>query len=161
MPAAVPIIYTPPAQRQMLSPGGRLAALAVSLACLAVLLVAVELPPSATGEGTHTRMGLQKCEWLQRVGVPCPTCGMTTSFAWFARGNWLASFYVQPMGFLLALLTGGIFWAGLYMALTGGPLQRLLRQIPMNKVLVAMIAFGIIAWGWKIFIYVHGIDGWH
>ena len=39
---------------------------------------------------------------------------MTTSFAWFVRGNWLASFYVQPMGFVLALGTGALFWASLF-----------------------------------------------
>jgi len=157
----VPIIYTPPVQRQSLTFVGRLVSLAVALAALAVLVIAVKLPPSPTGEGTHTGIGLQRCDFLATTGLPCPTCGMTTSFAWFVRANWVASFYVQPMGFALALATGALFWAALYMTLTGSPLHRLTRQLPMTYVVVAVMAFGIAAWGWKIFIHLHGIDGWH
>ncbi len=85
---------------------------------------------------------------------------MTTSFSHFVRGNWLASFYVQPMGFLLAIITGGVFWAGLYIAVTGRPIHRLLRQLPMVVLIAAFMGLGIAAWGWKIYIHVHGIDGW-
>src|SRR5438552_8317037 len=80
---------------------------------LAVLIMAVRLPPNPDGVGTHQAMGFQKCEFMYRTGLPCPSCGMTTSFAWFVCGNWIASFYVQPMGFVLALLTGAVFWASL------------------------------------------------
>ena len=86
---------------------------------------------------------------------------MTTSFAWFVRANWVASFYVQPMGFVLALATGALFWAALYMAITGSPLHRLTRQLPMTHLTVAVLALGIAAWGWKIFIHLHHMDGWH
>ena len=157
----VPIIYTPPAEPQRLTWSGRLLSLAIALAALGVLVTAVRLPPSPTGEGTHTGLGLQRCQFLATTGLPCPTCGMTTSFAWFVRANWVASFYVQPMGFALALATGALFWAALYMAITGGPLNRLTRQVPMTRVVVAVLAFGIAAWGWKIFIHLHHMDGWH
>ena len=157
----VPIIYTPPVQPQKLTWSGRLGALAFALAALAMLVTAVLLKPSPTGEGTHTGMGMQRCQFLATTGLPCPTCGMTTSFAWFVRANWLASFYVQPMGFCLALATGALFWAALYMTITGSPLNRLTRQLPMTHVVVAVLAFGIAAWGWKIFIHLHGMDGWH
>jgi hypothetical protein len=159
--SSVPIIYTPSVQPQKLTASGRVAALVVALSALAIVVVEVMLPPSPTGEGTHRQMGLQQCQFLATTGIPCPTCGMTTSFSWFVRGNWLASFYIQPMGFVLALLTGALFWATLYMAITGSPLQRLLRQLPAHYLVVAMIGFAIAAWGWKIFIYLHGIDGWH
>jgi hypothetical protein len=159
--STVPIIYTPPVQRQTINWSARLIALAVALAALSVLVVAVLLPPSPTGEGTHTGMGLQKCQFLQTTGLPCPTCGMTTSFAWFVRANWVASFYVQPLGFVLALGTGALFWAALYMAVSGSPLHRLLRQVPSVYIVVALLAFGIAAWGWKIFAHLRGIDGWH
>src|SRR5438874_12668882 len=122
----VPIIYTPSVQRVTVPLSGRATALAVSLAMLSVLIIAVLLPPNPQGIGTHRAMGFQRCEFMARTGLPCPSCGMTTSFAWFVRGNWLASIYVQPMGFVLALLTGTVFWAGLYIAITGRPIQRLL-----------------------------------
>ena len=85
---------------------------------------------------------------------------MTTSFSWFVRGNWLASFYVQPMGFLLALASGALFWAGLFIAATGAPVHRLLRQIRGVHWIVAILGFAIAAWGWKIFIHLGHFDGW-
>ena len=85
---------------------------------------------------------------------------MTTSYAYFVRGNWLASAYVQPMGFILAVMTATVFWAALYVTLTGKPIHRLLRQVPMVSLLMVLAGLAIAAWGWKIFIYVRGIDGW-
>ena len=85
---------------------------------------------------------------------------MTTSFAWFARGNLLASLYVQPAGLVLAVLTTMLFWACLYIALTGSPLHRLLRLGQPAVYLFTLFGVGILAWAWKIFIYLRGIDGW-
>src|SRR5688572_15818583 len=125
----VPIIFTPPVERQTLRPGGRLVALIVALAALSVLVTAFKLTPARNGMGTHQQMGFQRCQFLRTTNLPCPSCGMTTSFSHFAKGNWLASLYVQPGGFLLALTCGAVFWAGLYACVTGSPLQRLLRQV--------------------------------
>ena len=160
-PAAnVPIIYTPPVERQTLTWGGRLFALAISLVVLSVLVTGLVLKPSPTGMGTHRQMGYHACTFLKTTNLPCPSCGMTTSFSWFARGNWLASLYVQPGGFLLALACGAIFWAGLYAFMTGSPLHRLIRQIPGIYSVPAILGFFIAAWGWKMFIHLKGIDGW-
>jgi hypothetical protein len=105
-------------------------------------------------------MGLQRCEFLERTGIPCPTCGMTTSFAHFARGNIAASLYVQPMGTVLATLTAATLWVALYMALTGEPVMRLLRIVPARYYFLPLMIFAVAAWGWKIFIHLRGIDGW-
>jgi len=164
-----PLVFTPPVYRQSLGIGGRVLALAMAMAALGVLVVALLLHPSPEGLGTHRQMLFlgphgtappPACEMLRITGIPCPTCGMTTSFAWFVRGNWLASFYVQPMGFVLALGTGALFWANLFMALTGSPLHRLLGQIRGLYWIVVLMGFAIAAWGWKIFIHLGGIDGW-
>jgi len=87
---------------------------------------------------------------------------MTTSFAWFARGNLAASFYIQPMGMVLATLTAATFWIAMYIALTGKPLHRMLRFLPQpaRTVVIPLLAFAILAWGWKIFIHLNGMDGW-
>jgi len=157
---SVPIIFTPPVARQTLTLGGRVAALIVALAALSVLIVALQLKPSRDGMGTHLQMGFQRCQFLRTTNLPCPSCGMTTSFSWFAHGNWLASLYTQPGGFALALLCGALFWAGLYAALTASPLHRLLREIPGIYSVPIILGFFIAAWGWKIFIHLKGIDGW-
>jgi hypothetical protein len=156
----VPAIYSPRYEIQPLSLGQRLSALLISCACLALLITAARLEPSPTGIGTHTQLGLEACAFEARTGIPCPSCGMTTSFAWFARGNFAASIYNQPMGALLALLTVIAFWTGLYVSISGRPAHRLIWLIPSRYYVVSLLSWAIIAWAWKIFIHLHGIDGW-
>jgi hypothetical protein len=64
------------------------------------------------------------------------------------------------MGFLLAILTGTVFWAGLYLFLTGRPIHRLLKQFPMVWLISTLVGLGIAGWAWKIFVHLRGIDGW-
>ena len=139
---------------------GRLLAAALALGCLTPLIMAALLSPSHDGLGTHREMGFAQCSFLQRTGLPCPSCGMTTSWAWFSRGNVVASLYIQPMGTVLAALAACCFWAGLYVAITGRPVYRLLHVIPGRYYFVPLLAFAILAWGWKIFIHLTGRDGW-
>jgi hypothetical protein len=64
---------------------------------------AASLEPDPRGFGTHQRLGLPPCSILELFGVPCPSCGMTTSFAHFVRGQWPSSLRANSAGFLLAL----------------------------------------------------------
>jgi hypothetical protein len=139
---------------------GRLLALGIAIACVAVLIRAATLVPSPTGMGTHRTMGLANCGFLERTGIPCPSCGMTTSFAWFVRGNLLASFYVQPMGALLAFAAGVTTWGAAYIVITGRPIHRLLRLLPGRYYLLPILLFACLAWGWKILIHLNKWDGW-
>ena len=84
-----------------------------ALSAMAVLGIAAALPPDPTGMGTHTRLGLPGCTMLKYTGLPCPFCGMTTSFAHFAHGDPVSSFVAQPMGSVLFLVTlvGAAFFA--------------------------------------------------
>lgn len=157
MSQATPIDYP---GRPRVSLAGRLTALGVALGCLAVFVTAAWLKPSPTGIGTHTQLGLAPCSSIQTLGIPTPGCGMTTSFAWFVRGNLAASFYVEPMGMLLAALTVTSFWTGLYVAATGKPVYRLVTSLPYRYTLLPMLVWGTLAYGWKLYIHIHGIDGW-
>ena len=87
-------IYSGNTGRSWLSLPARMLALSIAVGCLAVLVIAASLPPSRRGFSTHTQLGLQPCQFLSRTGIPCGGCGMTTSFAWFVRGNIAASLYV-------------------------------------------------------------------
>lgn len=160
MDASVPLIYSPREERVRLTWIGRATALVISLGCLAVLVTAATLKPSPDGLGTHRELGLDRCAFEARTGIPCPSCGMTTSFSWFVRGNVAASLYVQPMGTVLAVLTAAIFWAGLYIAISGRAAHRLLRFVPGRYYVVPLLTWAMVAWVWKIFIHLHGIDGW-
>ncbi len=145
-----PMIYTRVAPVARLSWSARIIALAVALGCLGVLIVAAGLEPNPAGVGTHTQLGLTECSFLARTGVPCPACGMTTSFAYFVRGKLAASFYTQPMGCLLAIGASAAVWVGFYIACTGIAVYRLTRLIPTGRCLMALLFFGIVAWAWKI-----------
>jgi hypothetical protein len=153
-------IYARPTEREQLSWKGRAVALLVAMSCLGVLIVAAKLNPSGSGVGSHRQLGLADCQFESRTGLPCPTCGMTTSFAHFVRGQVVGSFWVQPMGMVLALITTMVFWVGLYVALSGRPAYRLLNLVPAKYYLWPMLIFGVAAWGWKIWIHVTGRDGW-
>jgi len=85
---------------------------------------------------------------------------MTTSWAWLARGNLAASLWVQPMGTLLAILTGLTFWAGLYIALTGRAAHHLIRYLPAGYSFQTLLGLALLGWAWKIFIHLHHLDGW-
>lgn len=71
----------------------------------AVLALARWLEPSARGFGTHQQLGLPSCAFLKLTGIPCPHCGLTTSFAHAARLHFVQAFLVQPFGLIAFLLT--------------------------------------------------------
>lgn len=68
-----------------------------------LLGVAATLDPSPSGLGTHQQLGLPPCSMRLMLGIRCPACGMTTSWAHFMHGEWLSSIQVNIGGFLLAL----------------------------------------------------------
>jgi hypothetical protein len=157
----VPNIYAAVPRAEKLTPAGRMFAGCIGVACLTVLVLAASLTPSPTGMATHAQgLGLPDCTFLRNTHLPCPSCGMTTSFAWFVRGNLVASAYVQPMGTILAAIAAASAWGGLYIAITGRPVNRLLRLLPSGYTLIPLLLVGVLAWGWKIFIHLNGIDGW-
>ncbi|MFO0849767.1 MAG: DUF2752 domain-containing protein [Gemmataceae bacterium] len=51
---------------------------------------------------THTQLGLPPCTMVQALGKPCPSCGMTTSFALLAHGDLAGSLKANWVGTLLA-----------------------------------------------------------
>ena len=50
------------------------------------------------------QLGMRPCSFLRMTGRLCPTCGMTTSFAWLVRGRIDRSWQANPAGCVLALL---------------------------------------------------------
>jgi len=130
--------------------GGRLAALALALACLAVLLTAARLRPDPRGHDTHTQLGIPRCLWMARFERPCPTCGMTTSFAHMADGNTAAAFRTQPAGATAALACAAAFWGALHAAVRGARWDRVLSWLVRPAVLWAVGALFFLAWAYKL-----------
>lgn len=80
------------------------------LVVAAVLLAGVlglsrGLTPDPRGYGTHTQLGLRPCAFATLTGRLCPTCGMTTAYAWFVRGRIVRAWRANPAGCLFAALT--------------------------------------------------------
>jgi hypothetical protein len=72
----------------------------------AVLLLAafaLWIDPDPRGYGTHEKLGLPPCAPMVWWNVPCPGCGVTTSFALAAHGELARSFLTQPLGCAIAL----------------------------------------------------------
>ncbi len=76
----------------------------VSLGLIALLAVARGLEPNAQGYGTHRDLGLPPCTFRMIFGKPCPSCGMTTSWALLTRGRLVDAMRANAGGVLLALV---------------------------------------------------------
>lgn len=76
--------------------------MSLAIGIVSVMTIAMWLTPDPKGFGTHLQLGLPECEFRSATGINCPHCGMTTSFAWFVRGQWRRSFQVNPAGLMLA-----------------------------------------------------------
>lgn len=81
-----------------------------------LLITAATLTPNSKGYGTHEKLGLAPCLYVQLSGRRCPSCGMTTSWSHIARGQVIQSFRANSGGALLAIVAA---MAGPWMLLSG------------------------------------------
>ncbi|HMQ14590.1 MAG TPA: DUF2752 domain-containing protein [Phycisphaerae bacterium] len=135
----------------------RVWALLLLLACGGVLGLAGYLKPSARGFGTHQQLGLAPCGMILTMGLPCPTCGMTTAFAYTVRAQPAHALRAQPTGFLLALATIATAAGALWTLITGRvPPVRVPLLTPYQLLVVfLLLLFG----GWGIKIGLGLLDG--
>lgn len=85
-----------------LSPRGRGGLIGLAVCLVAGFGLALCLEPDPRGYGTHQRLGLPECTIRSLFDGPCPGCGMTTSFAYFVRGEFRASAQANPAGLWMA-----------------------------------------------------------
>jgi len=88
-----------------LTPWGRLACLCLASLLGGLLFLATSVHPDPRGHGTHEQLGLPPCAFRVLLNIPCPTCGGTTSFAHFVRGQWRDAFHANSAAFVFALLS--------------------------------------------------------
>lgn len=93
----------------------RLYQFAWAIAFLTLLGFSLWVTPDPNGHGTHTQLGLPPCPSTLVFNRPCPGCGMTTSFAYCSRMDFVGGFQAHPFG--PALFLGWALTAG--MALWG------------------------------------------
>lgn len=94
---------------------------------------------------------LDPCGARQRYGLPCPTCGITTSAIAFASGRILKAFYIQPAGaFICCCLAIGGFLS-LLTAIFGVYFRFLKRFLAEAKIKhIILIFLIVIISGWAV-----------
>lgn len=119
------------------------------LACTAVLLIALRLQPDGRGVGTHEQLGLPPCGFVAAWGIPCPSCGFTTTYTLAAHGRPWAAIKNQPFGFFLFCLTVLGSPGSLLAAWRGVSLLDATVRWPWGKILLGLLAGWLLSWAYK------------
>ena len=134
-----------PGRRRGGSTALRAAAGLLAAVPLGLLVVAGMLEPNTDGLGTHQQLGLPPCSMRLMLGVRCPSCGMTTSWSHFMRGQWGHSWSANPGGFLLALYSVAFGAVSGVVVLRGRlPSSSLQRAFAVALVAIALVA--VVQW---------------
>lgn len=118
----------------------------LALAIGAVLGLAALLRPDPRGFGTHTQLGLPPCHFALVTGRPCPSCGMTTAFAWSVRGRFDRAWRANPAGSLLAPACMAFVPWLLLGAARGKTLGARSPERPLVAAAVAAVAVTLVSW---------------
>jgi len=138
---ALPVLWPRP-RRLALAAIGRL-----SLAFVALFIIGVSrwLVPSPDGTGTHTQLHLPPCGFKVLTGLPCPSCGMTTSFACMAHLQIARGFSAQPFGAALFLAVVAAVLASLYSAVFNKSLAAIASRVfTWRRGVLIAIAFALV-----------------
>jgi hypothetical protein len=128
--------------------GLRLRGLVLLVPCVSVIWIAHWLTPRKAGHGTHEELGLPPCSFLVRTGYPCPSCGLTTSFAAVVRGSLREALLAHPFGPVLFVGTAAVGLCALAELLFGRDFLRFLRPGAWWAVVALVGLLG--GWGVKI-----------
>ncbi len=94
---------------------------------------------------------LRPCGFKQKFGLPCPTCGMTTSLLAFSQGKIIESFYIQPAAGLFCSIAVVVAFLALFTAVFGvyfGFIKRFFAKVKIRYIIVALLV--IIAASWAV-----------
>jgi len=128
----------------------KLVAWGVLLSACAVLAVAAWLKPAAAGYGTHLQLDLPPCNFLLWTHHPCPSCGMTTCFAWMMRGQIGKAFFANPFGILAFLGTAAAIPAAMVLLYRRISFRRITESAYFTKAVYAGTALYLLSWMLKL-----------
>jgi len=113
--------------------------------------------PAPEGVGTHYRFGLPRCSYLVRYGIPCPTCGATTSVSLLARGRPLSALRTHLGAFVVGCALALSIPFSLMCALLGWQWMVHLRKVSLHAwagVVCLLLALFLIDWPQRVERYV-------
>jgi hypothetical protein len=124
----------------------------LALGLVAVFVVAWRIVPysddgSAYRMATHQQLGLPPCSFADKTGLPCPACGMTTSFSLLVRGDVVNSLRANWVGTLLAAFCMVFIpWAAVGVIRGRPPFVRSLEN-GLIVVVTGLLALMLLRWG--------------
>ena len=116
----------------------------------ATLTTARLLRPSAKGFGTHQQLGLPPCLFFKLTGIPCPSCGLTTSFAHSARFHFYEALITQPFGVIAFFLTVASIPFFVFLIRRRISWSEFIRAKGLDRLIYALIAIYLLSWIYKI-----------
>ncbi len=128
----------------------RFAWAAMGLAAWAVLVTASWLHADGRGFGTHQQLGLPPCTFEAMTRVPCPGCGLTTSFTHMAHLSPWSALDAHPMGPVLFLITLVVAVAAPWAAKRGVAVHRVVQHPWVTVALGLALTLGLGTWGWRV-----------
>lgn len=124
--------------------------LAVALfAVLTPIALGLLLEPDARGHGTHEQLGMRPCLTMERFGVPCPGCGVTTSVTLAVQGSWWESLRTQPLGTTLVAAAAFFFLWALFGHIRGRDLGERMARLSWRRWSLAAALAILAAWLYK------------
>ena len=124
----------------------RFSLLVIGLSLLGLFVTARCLRPDPAGFGTHRQLGLRECTMVRLLNRPCPSCGMTTAWAWLVRGNVSASATANLGGLVMGILGMAMVPWAIGSALTGRWLLAKPRQHWLIATAVVIVIVILIDW---------------
>ena len=131
------------------------------LFCVAAYLNPYRTDGTARRMETHRELGLPECTFKKMTGIPCPSCGMTTSFALTIRGDLFHAVQANSVGVLLALtLLLAIPWC------LGSAIRErtlFLRSAERTLMVLVLGLLGLMVLRWLVVVGVKlwlGLDPW-
>lgn len=97
-----------------------------------------------------------QCLVRRYLGIPCPTCGTTRAFDWFAQGRLLDALRINPLAFALACLcVVGVLY---FIAVPLRPPKLQVTLTPRAGTVVRVGAVAIVAANW-VYMLVRSLLG--
>lgn len=126
--------------------------LLAALLVLCPLVVSAWLKPATAGLGTHQQLGLPPCTVRMFWGVRCPSCGMTTSWAYLVRGQISESVRCNAGGTGLGLVAMAMVCVLISHAVAGRVPKRAWAVV-LAWSLGVSLAIAMVDWGWRLTTY--------
>lgn len=146
----IEVVELNPSETARLPWHARLLLAAAGGGLVALLVTAALLVPSTRGYGTHRQLGLPPCSFQVLFGMRCPSCGMTTSWAYLVRGHVVQSLEANSGGALLAIAALVLGPWSLVSGVRGRWLWRPLDERLAIVIVVTILVVTLVDWGVRL-----------